>query len=47
MLNIGMPDGWSFTFYPSTGIRINYGDPITGQTSRRFIPLDVRVTKKG
>lgn len=46
MLNIGMPDGWSVTFFPSTDIRINYGDPVTGQTGRWFIPFDVRVTKK-
>lgn len=45
MLNIGMPDGWSVTFYPSTDIRINYGDPVTGQTGRWFIPFDVRLTK--
>lgn len=45
-LNIGMPDGWSLTFFPSTDIRINYGDPVTGQTGRWFIPFDVRVTKK-
>ena len=46
MLNIGLPDGWSLTFYPSTDIRINYGDPVTGQTGRWFVPFDVRVTKK-
>ncbi|MDE2063415.1 MAG: hypothetical protein KGJ00_13495, partial [Bradyrhizobium sp.] len=45
MLNIGLPDGWSLTFYPSTDIRINYGDPVTGQTGRWFVPFDVRVTK--
>jgi hypothetical protein len=46
MLNIGLPDRWSLTFFPSTDIRVNYGDPITGQTGRWFIPFDVRVGKK-
>jgi hypothetical protein len=31
MLNINLPDRWFFTLYPSTEIRINYGDPIPGQ----------------
>jgi len=46
MLNIGLPDRWSITFYPSTDIRINYGDPVTGQTGRWFVPFNVRVSKK-
>jgi len=46
MLNIGLPDGWSVTLFPSTDIRINYGDPVTGQTGRWFVPFDFRVTKK-
>ena len=46
MLNIGLPDGWSVTLYPDTDIRINYGDPVTGQTGRWFVPFDLRVTKK-
>jgi hypothetical protein len=45
-LNIGLPDRWFVTFYPSTDIRINYGDPITGQTGRWFVPFDIRVGKK-
>ena len=44
--NIGLPDRWFVTFYPSTDIRINFGDPITGQTGRWFIPFDVRFGKK-
>jgi hypothetical protein len=44
--NIGLPDRWSITFYPSQDIRINYGDPITGQTGRLFLPFDFRVAKK-
>jgi hypothetical protein len=46
MLNIGLPDKWSVTFFPSPDIRVNYGDPITGQTGRWFVPFDVRVSKK-
>jgi hypothetical protein len=44
--NIGLPDRWYVTFYPSEDIRINFGDPITGQTGRLFLPFDVRVGKK-
>ena len=46
MLNIGLPDKWSVTFFPSPDIRVNYGDPITGQTGRWFIPFDIRIGKK-
>jgi len=46
MFNIGLPDRWFVTFYPSTDIRINFSDPITGQTGRWFVPFDVRVGKK-
>lgn len=45
-LNIGLPDRWFVTLFPSTDIRINYGDPITGQTGRWFIPFDFRFGKK-
>jgi len=45
-LNIGLPDRWFITFYPSTDIRINYGDPITGQTGRLFLPFDFRIGRK-
>jgi len=44
--NVGLPDRWFVTFYPSQDIRINYGDPVTGQTGRLFLPFDVRVGKK-
>jgi hypothetical protein len=46
MLNIGLPDRWYVTLFPSPDIRINYGDPITGQTGRWFVPFDIRVGKK-
>jgi hypothetical protein len=44
--NLGLPDRWFITFYPSADIRINFGDPITGQTGRLFLPFDVRVGHK-
>jgi hypothetical protein len=42
-LNIALPDRWFVTFYPNPDIRINYGDPITGQTGRLFLPMDLLV----
>jgi hypothetical protein len=44
--NVGLPDRWFITFYPSADIRINYGDPITGQTGRLFLPFDARIGRK-
>ncbi len=44
--NLGLPDRWFITFYPSADIRINFGDPITGQTGRLFLPFDARVGRK-
>ena len=41
--NVGLPDRWFVTFYPSNDIRINFGDPISGQTGRLFLPLDLAV----
>jgi hypothetical protein len=43
MLNIGLTDQWFFTLYPSADIRVNYGDPVTGQTGRLFLPFDFSV----
>ena len=45
-LNIGLLHYWFVTFYPSYDIRINYGDPISGQTGRLFLPFDVAVGRK-
>lgn len=45
-LNIGLPNRWFVTFYPSNDIRINFGQPIAGQTGRLFLPLDVALGKK-
>ena len=39
-LNINLPQHWFITFYPNPDIRINYGDPVTGQTGRLFLPMD-------
>lgn len=45
-LNIGLPDRWFVTLYPSYDIRINYGDPISGQTGRLFLPFDAAIGRK-
>ncbi len=42
-LNIGLPDHWFISFYPSADIRINFGDPVPGQTGRLFLPFDARI----
>jgi len=42
-LNISLPQHWFITFYPNPDIRINYGDPVTGQTGRLFLPMDFLV----
>ena len=31
------------TFYPSNDIRINYSDPVSGQTGRLFFPFDAAI----
>ena len=42
-LNINLSDRWFVTFYPSPDIRINFGDPVAGQTGRLFLPFDFMV----
>jgi hypothetical protein len=42
-LNIDLPQRLFITFYPNPDIRINYGDPITGQTGRLFLPMDFMI----
>jgi len=44
--NLGLPDRWFVTLYPSPDIRINYGPPVTGQTGRLFLPFDARIGRK-
>ncbi len=46
MLNFGLPDRWFFTLYPSQDIRWNFGDRVTGQTGRLFLPFDARIGRK-
>ena len=41
--NIDLPGPWFLTLYPSYDIRINYGDPVSGQTGRLFLPADLAV----
>jgi hypothetical protein len=45
-LNIGLPDRWFVTLYPSNDIRINYRQPVSGQTGRLFLPFDASVGQK-
>lgn len=45
-INIGLPDRWFVTLYPEPDIRVNFGDPVTGQTGRLFLPFDARVGRK-
>jgi hypothetical protein len=44
--NLGLPDRWFVAFYPSADIRINLGDPVTGQTGRLFLPFDARIGRQ-
>ena len=44
--SIRLPDRWFVTFYPSYDIRINYGDPVPGQTGRLFLPFDAAIGRK-
>jgi hypothetical protein len=44
--NVSLPDRWFVTFYPSADIRVNYGDPVTGQTGKLFLPFDARIGRK-
>ena len=46
MLNISLPDRWFVTFYPNPDIRVNFGDPVTGQTGRLFLPFDAMLGRK-
>jgi len=43
---MGLPDRWFVTFYPSNDIRINFGDPISGQTGRLFLPFDAAIGRE-
>ncbi len=41
--NLGLPYSWFVSLYPSADIRVNFGDPVAGQTGRFFLPFDARV----
>lgn len=41
--NLSLPDQWYIAFFPSPDIRVNFGDAVTGQTGRLFLPFDARV----
>jgi hypothetical protein len=45
-LRVALPEHWFFTLFPSPDIRVNYGDPVTGQTGRLFLPFDVQLGRK-
>jgi hypothetical protein len=45
-LNIGLPDRWFFTFYPSADIQVNYGDKVKDQTGKLFLPFDAWIGRK-
>jgi hypothetical protein len=45
-LHLALPDHWFVTFYPSPDIRVNYGDPVAGQTGRLFLPFDFQIGRK-
>jgi hypothetical protein len=45
-LNLDLPADWFVTFYPSPDIRVNFGDPVPGQTGRLFFPFDFAVGRK-
>jgi hypothetical protein len=45
-LNIGLPDRWFVTLFPSNDVRINYGRPSSGQTGHLFLPFDAAVGRE-
>jgi hypothetical protein len=45
-LKIGLPEQWFVSLYPSPDIRVNFGDPLPGQTGRLFLPFDAMLGRK-
>jgi len=45
-LSIGLANRWFVLLYPSFDIRFNFGDPISGQVGRLFLPFDAAVGRK-
>ena len=46
LFTLGLQKTWVISFYPSADIRVNFGDPVTGQTGRLFLPFDTRIGRK-
>jgi hypothetical protein len=46
LFTLALPETWFISLYPSADIRVNFGDPVTGQTGRLFLPFDARVGRK-
>jgi hypothetical protein len=42
-LKLVLPENWYFIMFPSTDIRINFGEKVSGQTGRLFLPLDLMI----
>ena len=45
-VNIGLPNRWFFTLFPSADIRVNFSDHVTGQKGVLFLPFDARAGRK-
>jgi hypothetical protein len=45
-LNVGLQDHWFVVLYPSHDVRMNFGEPVSGQTGRLFLPFDAAIGKK-
>jgi hypothetical protein len=45
-VNFALPDRWFFRLYPSPDIRVNFSDPVVGQTGRLFLPFNARVGRR-
>ena len=43
LFTLRLPETWFISFYPNPDIRVNFGDPVTGQTGRLFLPFDASV----
>jgi hypothetical protein len=46
LLTLSLSETWLISFCPSPDIRVNFGDPITGQSGRLFLPFGARVGRK-
>ena len=46
LFTLALPEAWLVLVLSSADIRVNFGDPVTGQTGRLFLPFDARVGRK-